>query len=210
MTPPDMAQPTQVRGLSSPRMPTLIEKRHEHRRRPSGGFGVWYGLYRCECGNETIVCNHKANRTTKSCGCLRAQRRGEFGESNRGKFGPAHPRYGKLSTGTAEERRLKTNARKARYRARNPDKLRDGHLRRVFGITLVEYEEMFCAQGGVCAGCQQPEIDHGNPKRLSVDHDARTGRIRGLLCRRCNTALGLLADDPARLRRLADYLKEHP
>jgi hypothetical protein len=59
---------------------------------------------------------------------------------------------------------------------------------------------MLAAQHGVCAICQTAQAIH-------VDHDHRTGQIRGLLCLRCNAALGQLADDPLVLRRAARYLE---
>ncbi len=59
---------------------------------------------------------------------------------------------------------------------------------------------MLAAQHGVCAICQTAPAIH-------VDHDHRTGQIRGLLCFRCNAALGQLADDPLVLRRAARYLE---
>lgn len=58
-------------------------------------------------------------------------------------------------------------------------------LARRFGLNPGEYENLLEAQGGVCAICKQP------PRRnyLSVDHDHSTGRIRGLLCVRCNLSV---------------------
>lgn len=75
-------------------------------------------------------------------------------------------------------------------------------------ITFADYERMLAAQGGVCALCRQPEtvVQHGRVARLSVDHDHRTGRVRGLLCRACNTTLGRFNDDPELFRRALDYL----
>lgn len=73
-------------------------------------------------------------------------------------------------------------------------------LRR-YGMTLEQYDEMLREQGGACLGCaRQPE---GN---LYVDHDHATGLVRGLLCRDCNSALGLVRDDPTVLVALAAYL----
>jgi len=79
------------------------------------------------------------------------------------------------------------------------------NLRRTYGLTVEEYEAMLAAQGGVCA-C-------GNvcatSKRLSVDHDHKTGRVRGLLCRRCNSVLGYVDDDIDLLVTLTEYLRSH-
>lgn len=77
-----------------------------------------------------------------------------------------------------------------------------------YGIDWDEYEFLLAAQDYRCAICQ------GRPRKhtLAVDHDHKTGEIRGLLCSRCNhRLLGSANDDPARLRRAADYLEQfHP
>jgi len=69
-----------------------------------------------------------------------------------------------------------------------------------YGITAEQYEEMNRLQGGRCLICGQAErgTRRGIPKTLAVDHDHDTGEIRGLLCSKCNTAIGLLDDDPKR------------
>lgn len=71
---------------------------------------------------------------------------------------------------------------------------------RVFGLTTEQYERMVEAQAGLCAICMLPETARTNGgegvRQLSVDHDHRTGRVRKLLCNRCNTAIGSLGDDP--------------
>lgn len=82
---------------------------------------------------------------------------------------------------------------------------RDRHFRKQFGITADERDAMAASQGGKCALCARPD---GTGKRgaLHVDHCHKTGRIRGLLCARCNQAIGLLGDDVERIRRAAEYL----
>lgn len=80
-----------------------------------------------------------------------------------------------------------------------------------YGITTEEQEALFTAQGGLCAICHLPETArkrNGSPKKLSVDHDHITGRVRGLLCLRCNTAIGKFKDDPERLRSAILYLEK--
>lgn len=94
--------------------------------------------------------------------------------------------------------------------SRTRDHGRRYELKRDFGITLEQYQIMEESQQHRCAVCKEPEtIEYapGKISRLCVDHDHDTGRIRGLLCKRCNRAIGLLRDDPSRLRTAADYLE---
>jgi len=75
-------------------------------------------------------------------------------------------------------------------------------LLRDYGITAEDYDAMFSSQGGTCAICKRSQT-----KRLHVDHDHSTGAVRGLLCRACNTAIGMFEDDTERLRNAITYLE---
>jgi Autographiviridae endonuclease VII len=70
-------------------------------------------------------------------------------------------------------------------------------------MSVSEYKGVIARQFGVCAICRR-EPDAG--RRLHVDHDHDTGRVRGLLCFTCNNALGDFEDDPGRLRAAIGYL----
>ena len=76
---------------------------------------------------------------------------------------------------------------------------REYHLRRRYGIGQAEVDAMLAEQGGLCAACRTDEPKH-------VDHDHKTGRVRGMLCFLCNQALGNVRDDVRRLQGLIDYL----
>jgi hypothetical protein len=76
---------------------------------------------------------------------------------------------------------------------------RKSHLKRKYGLTLEEFDEMLATQGGGCAICGNPEADN-------VDHDHVTGEVRGILCFNCNIAIGHIADDKDRLLRAFAYL----
>lgn len=78
------------------------------------------------------------------------------------------------------------------------------HLRVNYGLTLEQHAEMEERQGGLCALCGSPPF--GN-RRLDIDHDHTTGVIRGLLCSRCNTALGSFMDSPHLLQAAITYLE---
>lgn len=97
------------------------------------------------------------------------------------------------------------NAYRRQYRQRPERKAadREGHLKRKYGMTLADYEAIFEAQGGVCAICGEPRPEE---RTLHVDHDHETGVIRGLLCFRCNQAIGSLQEDHDIFQAAADYL----
>ncbi len=84
------------------------------------------------------------------------------------------------------------------YEAGGAEKAWRAHLRHKFGMTVEDYYRMVEAQGNRCAICGQPEQVTRNSKikRLAVDHDHRTGVVRGLLCQACNVGLGGFKDDP--------------
>lgn len=87
--------------------------------------------------------------------------------------------------------------------------LRQKHRLKAYHMTPQEYEERLLDQDGRCAICRQPEtmMRLGTPRALCVDHCHKTGRIRGLLCAHCNHAIGKLGEDPALIRRAADYVE---
>lgn len=98
-----------------------------------------------------------------------------------------------------------------RFVAANPDRMalliRRSELRRKYGVSLEEYDALAEKQGHVCAICGQQETAQ-EARYLAVDHCHRTGEVRGLLCRSCNSALGLLDDDPERVRAVLRYLEQ--
>jgi hypothetical protein len=94
---------------------------------------------------------------------------------------------------------------KVAWGAKTDEQRRDVILGR-YGLTQASYLAMLEAQNGVCAVCSAP------PKAgrsLHVDHCHSSGKVRGLLCPNCNSALGHAKDDQERLRLLGEYLKRH-
>ncbi len=133
--------------------------------------------------------------TAKKChGCGETKPLEEFSKYHRGK----HGRKPHCSPCDA--------ARQRRYRAEKPDQYRimdrRKHLRGAYGLTIEQYDEMLEAQGGVCAICGECP-DEG----LAVDHCHDTGRVRGLLCRNCNSGIALLQEDLDRFSKAAKYLE---
>ena len=93
---------------------------------------------------------------------------------------------------------------------------RKSNLKYRYGITEEEYEELLVKQKYSCKICGQkpdksqtlPDKSQTEPdKPLYVDHCHQTKTIRGLLCHKCNIALGHMNDDPEQLERAANYLR---
>ena len=72
---------------------------------------------------------------------------------------------------------------------------------RKYGLNTETYWQMVEESKGLCAACGEPM------KKICVDHDHKTDRVRGLLCHPCNVTLGLMKDDPVRLEKAAAYLR---
>ena len=93
------------------------------------------------------------------------------------------------------------------YRRKHPEQAaaaaRRHKLKRLFGITVDQYNEMLAEQDGVCAICRRASPDG---RRLHVDHCHKTKTVRGLLCHDCNRGLGMFRDDPENFSRAAEYL----
>lgn len=95
---------------------------------------------------------------------------------------------------------------KRRNREENRERIsasnRRGHLRRKYGLSVEEFEFLRLSQADMCAICGEPE-----PSGLHIDHDHETGLIRGLLCGKCNKAIGLLKEDPGLFDAASSYLQ---
>jgi len=94
--------------------------------------------------------------------------------------------------------------KKREEKKRNADKYWHRDLKRKYGITKEEYTRLLEKQNGTCAIC------HGTQHvRLDVDHCHSTGRVRGLLCRRCNLMIGHGRNDLNILKKAIQYLTEN-
>ena len=98
------------------------------------------------------------------------------------------------------------------YRKRKPDIFKSIDLKKRFGITLIEYNQILAQQNNCCAICKLTTdfIDYRTGKQvaLAVDHCHKTDKIRGILCSQCNRALGLFKDSIYNLKNAITYLKD--
>jgi protein-arginine kinase activator protein McsA len=105
----------------------------------------------------------------------------------------------------------KSSAYYRQEKEKDPLLNRKRNLRRMYGLSIEEYDAMVEEQNGLCAICKQEEktIRQDAVQCLSVDHCHDTGKIRGLLCNNCNRALGKFKDSLTVLESACEYLKTH-
>lgn len=93
-----------------------------------------------------------------------------------------------------------------RHKARHPERIkaaqRAADLRRGYGITPEQYDELLSKQAGLCKICGSQVA-----RRLVVDHNHETGQVRGLLCSNCNVAIGLFGENVERMLAAIEYVR---
>jgi Recombination endonuclease VII. len=102
--------------------------------------------------------------------------------------------------------------RKAAWIRANPDKMyrqtRRGRLKRLYRMTPEQYDAMLLNQQFRCAACKV-SFSTIPPRHICVDHNHTTGKVRGIICRWCNSIAGHSKDSPTRCRAVAAYLEWH-
>jgi hypothetical protein len=104
-----------------------------------------------------------------------------------------------------ENQRARCREQGREYRKLDLEKEKAKKRKYLYGLTEEQYQAILQSQGGVCAICNG--VSSGRYRNsLVVDHDHCTGTVRGLLCYKCNSAIGFLNDDPALISKAIGYL----
>ena len=143
---------------------------------------------KCDCGNEKIAAIHDLQSgATRSCGCLKAEMASKRLKNPRAQQ-PTTVWHDDCSLGTRKCKECKRIAAKR------------SHLLRTYGLEWEDYQSILKKQNYKCGICRC------NFKKICVDHDHKTGIIRGLLCYRCNEGLGKLRDNYQTVSSASRYL----
>lgn len=163
---------------------------------PEFGFDSRRGRYasRCRPCNSEYMKRYYANNKT-AWDDSRKRRQTEINATKRQRYRD-DPEYRRLICEKVTE-----------YRRLYPERKRATALRSNYGINPEEYDAILSAQGGGCGICGSHTTGGKRPVRLNVDHCHASGAVRGILCAKCNKAIGLFDDDPDRLVKAADYLR---
>lgn len=196
---------------------------------------IQFGYCQCGCGQKTQVAERNRIRNGVLVATKGEPRKYCRGHSQIGKVRIASDPNNKICTDCLSEKpRAEFYKNKAaydgiqawckscntdkqtRYRRNNRDQVNKKHAHYVrqqrLGMSAEHYNRLMEEQDEVCAICKQPErsvTPNGNPRALAADHCHATGAIRGLLCNRCNRAIGMFEDCPNTLVDAANYLKHH-
>lgn len=173
-------------GRRSPHETRRFGPRKE--RLPSAPPARWFWL-RIRAAVVRLTCSHW---TSLSCDCKQMKPLEDF-----------HLRRRRGLEGRMDMCKACNSLRGKAYRAQHPDKKREYMLKYEYGISLERYQGLLQEQDGKCAICRM------STAKLGVDHDHMTGKVRGLLCFPCNSAIGLLKDDPEVTRAASEYLNRH-
>ena len=102
---------------------------------------------------------------------------------------------------------VRANARK--WYAGNRGAVRKYKLKTRYNITETEYDTLLQKQAGLCAICRHPPEGIRRDWMLHIDHDHKTGEVRGLLCDNCNRGIGLFQESVSNLEAATEYLKAY-
>lgn len=149
-----------------------------------------------DCGTTFTPPGHTGLPPQRCQPCRAARKRAVDAEKTR-RWREANPDLQRAySVRSREKRKIQPGYKEYRNEA---------HMRHKYGITRAEFDALLEQQGGKCAICGGGP--NGPGSRLHVDHCHNSKKVRGLLCGKCNTAIGLLGDDPDRAEAAAAYLR---
>lgn len=167
--------------------------------RPISEFAVYDGKPWCQCKScQRIASKSYRDRFPDK----KREQTISYREKNPG-YSAAHSRKWR-----AENRERHLAANRARYQREKAAFViinRKKNLAK-YGLTVEQYEQMYREQNGVCAICAKINL---NGRRLSVDHNHNTMKVRALLCSNCNIAIGNAKENIVFLRGMIAYLEKH-
>ena len=142
----------------------------------------------------------------KCCTCKQDKPVSEFGKNKSRSTGLQARCLACVRVGVQKWYQTKTPEMTARLNKRG----RRWQVLKKYGLSPEEYARLQKEHNGRCAVCGEEECKKsklGKTHELTVDHDHTTGKVRALLCHRCNVAIGLCKENPDLFRRIIDYLK---
>ena len=226
------ASPTKICNIAGCRKPVVARgmcdthrKRHDRhghvlQTRPAdwgardkhSAYETWASVRRAKIGN---MCPEWATDFWKFVEYMGNKPEGSrlFRERPDDPFGPGNAVWAaKSKSDFSDLEKVERKDYMKRWRDRNIESVLETDMKRRYGVSFDQYAAMLESQNGVCAICGQSdcEVDNRNGKfrRLAIDHCHDSGKVRGLLCSKCNKALGGFRDSVYLLEAAIAYLKK--
>ena len=172
-------------------------------RRARRGTPVDYVCIGCGRRFARVKWDGPIRKRCPDCSAIEAsQRSADWQRENREKHNANARQWRANNPNESREASRKSQAKRRRER---PDTVKREKVRSKYGLSDRQLDELYERSGGCCEACGV-ELTEGGNKKACIDHDHQTGIVRGLLCTRCNTALGMLDDDPQKISLLSTYL----
>jgi hypothetical protein len=118
------------------------------------------------------------------------------------------PRFQMCDKCRVERQRKATKAYMAKARNEAPERIARIKARAKYRLTDEELDHLLEAAGETCQICLRPFTEEQDTKR-AIDHHHSTGKVRGIICTKCNLGIGMANEDLARMERMAAYLRHH-
>lgn len=153
-----------------------------------------------KCGKHKKSSEFFKRNDTKSWQTLRSHCKDCTSKKTSTYYSENSEKYKSLS----KEWYIKNRSRLVEYNKNHKEETRQYNLMKKYGIGLDDFDALLKIQGGLCAICKKSS----GTKPLFVDHCHKTGKVRGLLCGSCNSAIGLLKESTTSMTRAIKYLKK--
>lgn len=174
-------------------------------------YVIWWQRKR-----DKLLCEHWTNHFNNFLWDVLPKPKGNYYlvRIKKGLFGPDNFKWQECLKRKEDESKKDWHARKRAARIlANPSMESDRNIKRVYGLTREQYDKILLNQNNVCAICEKQETAvngrTGSIKSLAVDHCHNTGKIRGLLCWRCNATIGKLEENLELIDKMKSYLIKH-
>ncbi len=157
-------------------------------------------LYK-ELGRKFRYLQRPENITSlRCCGCKKELEIDKFTENSKNK---RHPYCSECRSKVNYKSKIRNRSTYDKYKLRASEASRKCYLKKQYNLTIAQFNQMLIKQNYECAICNDI------PKILHIDHNHETGKIRELLCGKCNRGIGFLKDSPILLKKAIDYLNRH-
>lgn len=137
------------------------------------------------------------------------QCRREASSKSQKKYPERYKEYQRKNRANNLEKRREYDRQRWRDNPERRKQKRASFLKTKYGLQYEEYQVMWDKQKGLCQICNRPLLEVRGSKGAAVDHDHATGKVRDILCGRCNSVVGFCEEDVGLMQKFISYIEKH-